>query len=151
MRQVTIMVLFALVAAVAFTTAPTAADESKKADAKPENKLIGTWKQVSAKYGGRDFKPPEGRTTLKHVTPTQFMWLSYDKDGNVTRAAGGRYTMKGVVYEETPEYGISGDFELIKGRAQTFKWKVEGNKWYHTGELSNGLTIQEVWERVEKQ
>ena len=79
-----------------------------------------------------------------------FMWASYDKDGKVTRAAGGDYTLKGEVYEETPEYGISSDFDLIKGKAQTFKRKVEGNKWYHNGKLSNGLTIEEVWERVEK-
>jgi hypothetical protein len=42
------------------------------------------------------------------------------------------------VYEETPEYGISADFDLIKAEAQTFTWKVEGNKWYHNGKLSNG-------------
>ncbi len=118
-------------------------------DPKTENKLVGTWKQVSAVYGGREFKFPEGTTTLKHVTPTQFMWASYDKDGVVSRTAGGGYTIKGDVYEETPEYGMSGDFEIIKGKAQTFTWKVEGNKWLHVGKLSNGLTIDEVWERVE--
>ena len=52
-------------------------------------------------------------------------------------------------YEETPEYGISNDFKLLKGKAQSFKWKVEGNKWYHNGKLSSGTTIEEVWERVQ--
>ncbi len=85
---------------------------------------------------------------VKHVTATQFMWATYDKDGKVTRAAGGDYTLKGEVYEETPEYGISSDFDEIKGKAQTFKWKVEGNKWHHNGKLSNGLSIEEVWGRV---
>ena len=117
---------------------------------KAENKLVGTWKLVSAKYGGEDYKFPEGNTTIKHVTPTQFMWATYDSDGKVTRAAGGGYTMKGDAYEETPEYGISADFDTIKGKAHTFKWKVDGNKWRHDGKLSNGLTIEEVWERVEK-
>ena len=41
-------------------------------------------------------------------------------------------------------------FDLIKGKAQTFKCKVEGNKWHHDGKLSNDLTIEEVWERVER-
>ena len=117
--------------------------------AKSENKLLGTWKSVSAKFGGQEYKFPEGTTTLKHVTPTQFMWTSYDKDGIMTRAAGGTYTLKGEAYVETPEYGMSGDFDIIKGKAQTFTWKVEGNKWFHNGKLSNGLTIEEVWERVE--
>ncbi len=138
-------VLVALVVAGAGARA-----EEPKGAAKADNKLLGTWKLVSAKYGGNEFKFPEGTTMVKHVTPTQFMWATYDKDGTVTRAAGGGYTLKDEVYEETPEYGISADFELIKGKAQTFKWKVEGNKWYHDGKLSNGQTIEEVWERVEK-
>src|SRR5262249_33608832 len=80
------------------------------------NKLVGTWKLVSGKYGGRDFKLPEGTTMLKHVTPTQFTWVTYDKDGKVFRMAGGSCTLKGDRYEETPEYGISSDFDLIKGK-----------------------------------
>lgn len=121
-----------------------------KGGSKTDNKLVGTWKLVSGKYGGNAFKFPEGTTMLKHVTPTQFMWATYDKDGKVTRAAGGGYTLKADVYEETPEYGISSDFDLIKGKAQTFTWKVDGNMWHHNGKLSNGLTIEELWERVEK-
>jgi hypothetical protein len=139
----------AVVGALAVAVATVCADEPK-GDAKSDNKLVGTWKLLSAKYGGEEFKFPEGDTMLKHVTPTQFMWATYDKDGKVTRAAGGGYTLKGDVYEETPEYGLGSDFDVIKGKAQTFKWKVEGKKWYHDGKLSNGLTIEEVWERVEK-
>jgi hypothetical protein len=118
-------------------TAATARPDEPKADAKSQHKLVGTWKLLSAKYGGQESKFPEGVTTVKHVTPTQFMWATYDKDGTVTRAAGGDYTLKGEVYEETPEYGISGDFDLIKGKAQTFNWKVEGNKWYHNGNIGH--------------
>ena len=139
---------FVVIFALAVTTAHVRADDPK-GGVKTENKLVGTWKLVSAKYGGEEIKFDDV-TTVKHVTPSQFMWASYEKNGNVTRAAGGDYTLKGEVYEETPEYGISGDFDVIKGKAQTFKWKVEGNKWYHKGKLSNGLTIDEVWERVEK-
>jgi hypothetical protein len=140
---------FAAIVALAATAASTRAEEPKGA-AKSDNKLVGTWKLVSAKYGGEEYKFPEGDTMLKHVTPTQFMWATYDKDGKVTRAAGGGYTLKGDTYEETPEYGIGSDFEVIKGKAQTFTWKVDGNKWHHNGKLSNGVTIEEVWERVEK-
>jgi len=139
----------AVIIALAVTAETGRADEPK-GEAKSDNKLVGTWKLASAKYGGQEHKFPEGVTTVKHVTPAQFMWATYDEDGKVTRAAGGGYTLKGEVYEETPEYGISSDFDLIKGKAQTFKWKVDGNKWHHTGQLSNGLTIEEVWERVEK-
>ncbi len=140
---------FALFVALAFATTHTVAEEPK-GDAKADNKLIGTWKLVSAKYGGNEFKLPEGTTMLKHVTPSQFMWAMYGEDGKVSRAAGGGYTLKGDDYAETPEYGLSSDFDLIKGQAHSFKCKVEGNKWRHDGKLASGLTIEEVWERVEK-
>ena len=102
------------------------------------------------RYGGREFKFPEGTTTIKHITPTQSMGASYDEDGRVTRAAGGSYTLKGEAYEETPEYGLSEDFEVIRGKPQSFRCEVDGSRWHHDGKLSNGLTIDEVWERVEK-
>lgn len=115
---------------------------------KTNHALVGTWKLVSAKYGGEDRTLPNEMTTLKHVTPSQFMWASYGDDGVVTRAAGGTYTVDGDSYAETPSYGFSDDFDAIKGSAQKFKWKVEGDKWHHSGALSNGLTIEEVWQRV---
>jgi hypothetical protein len=135
---------------VATAAAAIAWADEPKGEAKADNKLVGTWRLVSAKYGGNEFKFPEGTTMLKHVTPTQFMWATYDKDGTLTRAAGGAYTLKGEEYAETPEYGLGGDFEVIKGKTHTFKWKVEGNMWHHTGKLAGGLEIDEVWERVEK-
>ena len=123
-----------------------------RASQKPEpskscSTLVGTWKLASAKYGGNDYSP-QG-TTVKHVTPAQFMWASYGADGVVTRTAGGAYTLKGETYQETPEYGIGSDFDVVRGKPQTFTCRIDGNKWYHSGALSNGLTIEEVWERVE--
>jgi hypothetical protein len=62
-------------------TAATARPDESKGDGKSDNKLAGTWKLVSAKYGGEEFKFPEWDSMVKHVTATQFMWASYDKDG----------------------------------------------------------------------
>lgn len=136
-----------LILGLALTAAVARADEPQ-AGAKLEEKLLGTWKLISARYGGREAKFPEGVTMLKHVTSTQFMWATYDGEGKLTRAAGGGYMLTGGVYEETPEYGISRDFDLIKGKTHTFQCKIEGNRWYNDGKLSSGLTIEEVWERV---
>ncbi len=74
-----------------------AADEAKD-KAAPGKNLVGTWKLLTAKYGGNEYKYPEGTTMLKHVTPSQFMWATYDADGKVTRAAGGAYTIAGETY-----------------------------------------------------
>ena len=155
MRQISMAVLVSLVAVAAFTSftsgasGRSTADDSKKAQAMTENKLIGTWKQVKAKFGGKEAKIPEGTTQLKHITPTHYMFVDFDKDGKIFDARGGPYTLKGEKFEATPEYGVSENFNILKGKLQSFECKVEGNKWYHKGTLSNGLTIEEVWERVE--
>jgi hypothetical protein len=139
----------AVILALAATAAAVGADDPK-GDAKGEQKLVGTWKVVSAKYGGKEVKWPEGTTTVKHITPTQFMWATYDKDGKVIQAVGGPYALKGEDYTEIPEYGVGAVFEKIKGKTLPFKCKVEGNKWYHTSQSPTGTTVEEVWERVEK-
>src|SRR5262245_22243207 len=150
MRQVLMTVLVSLVAVTAFTSGRSTAGDPKQAETRTENKLIGTWKMVKAKYGGNEVTIPEGTTEFKHVTSAHFMLAAIDKDGKVLAAIGGPYSLKGENYVETPEYGLSEIFTNIKGQPQSFTWKVEGNKWYHNGTLSSGLTIEEVWERVEK-
>ena len=141
MRKITMTALLSLVAAIALTSARSVADDAK-AEAKPGNKLVGTWKLVSAKYGGKEVKFPEGSTRIKHITPTQFIWVHSDKDGKVGGGWGGAYTLKGEQYIEIPEYGVGGVPDLFKGKPQEFTWKVEANRWYHTGKLSSGLTIE---------
>jgi hypothetical protein len=138
--------LLILVAGIVSLADPSAAARAEE----PKNQLLGTWKLVSAKYGGKDYKFPDGSTTVKHVTPTQFMWATYDADGSVTRTAGGTYTLKGDAYEETSLYGVNAGLGLKKDNVHTFRWKIDGNKWHHTGKLAAGLTIEEVWERDEK-
>jgi hypothetical protein len=135
----------ATIIALAAATAAVRAD-----DAKGENPLVGTWKIVSGKYGGVESPRPAVVTTVKHITPTHYMWVTYDKDGQVTRTGGGPYKFKDGVMESTPEYGFGSDFQTIKGQRQSYKCKVEGNKWYQTGTLSTGQTLEEIWERVEK-
>jgi hypothetical protein len=120
-------------------------------EAKTPNKLVGTWKLVLGNYGGRESTLPKEATTLKHVTPTQYMWVTFDKDGQVTRTQGGPYMFDGGVLKSTPEYGLGREFEAIKGKQQLFKVKFDGNRWTQSGTLSTGTTLEEVWERVENQ
>jgi len=149
MRQISMAVLVSLVAVAAYTSGRSTADDQKKAEAMTENKLVGTWKQIKARFRGNEVKIPEGTTQLKHVTQTHFMFVDFDKDGKFIDAFGGPYTLKGEKYEETLEYGVGDVFKVLKGKPQSFECKVEGAKWYHNGTLTNGLTIEEVWERVE--
>ena len=139
-----------VVATMAVVIATNAAAADPTDAAKGVAPLIGTWKCVSSKYDGAEVNRPEGFTHVKHVTPTHFMWAVYDKDGKVASALGGSVVVKGDRYVETPEYWTGDGLDQLKGKPQEFTWKVDGKKWVHTGKLSSGLAIDEVWERVEK-
>lgn len=138
------MILIAVTAALV-----QGVDSHEEAEAKTDNVLVGNWKAVTRKYGGADFQSPEGEVTLKQLRRLSSCGSSMARtECNPHRRR--TYTIKGNEYVETPEYGIGSDVQLLKGKAQSFTWKVEGNKWYHVGTLRNGLTIDEVWERIEK-
>jgi len=89
----------AVIIALAVPAETCRADEPK-AEAKAGNTVVGTWKLAFAKYGGVERNFSGWGTTLKHVTPAQFIWVTYNEDGKVTRAAGGAYTLKDDVYEK---------------------------------------------------
>jgi hypothetical protein len=57
-----------LAAALALSATVAARADDPKAAAKGNPELVGTWKVMSAKYGGKDVKFPEGMTTVKHFT-----------------------------------------------------------------------------------
>jgi ketosteroid isomerase-like protein len=110
--------------------------------------LVGSWKLVSAKSGGQLIEFPPGTTILKHVTPTHFVWVHYDRNGQITQAGGGSYVLDGTRYDETPEYGLGEGVQPLLGKRQSFTARVEGNRWYHGGQESNGAVIEEIWERM---
>lgn len=143
-----------LVLSAWFMFAPSAGlAQGQQKDVVGENKLIGTWKLVSSKYAGVDTPIAEGATLIKHITPTHFMWAHCEKQGKVVVATGGSYTLKGDDYQETPEYSTARGFDAYKNKPVTFKCRIEKNKWYHTGNVTAGMkvvTVEEVWERLEK-
>jgi hypothetical protein len=143
--------LLAMIISFTSTTPSLAADEPRP-DSKLGDKLIGTWKLVSAKpcMGDkkadcrRERRPSSTSPGPVHVAFLRARWPAHEGYRRELHAQGG------TDYVESPEYSVSGDFDLIKGKAQSFTCKIEGNKWFHNGKLSNGLTIEEVWERVQK-
>jgi hypothetical protein len=115
------------------------------------NKLVGAWKLVSGKYGGQPATLSELGTSLKHITPTHYTWVTYNQDGEVTRIGGGVYVFDGKMMESTPVYGTGADIKSRKGKRHTYECKIEGKRLYQKGApLSTGLTIEEVWELVGK-
>ena len=65
-----------------------AAEQGNK-DAAQDN-VIGTWKLVSARYGDQVIEGQKLEITLKHITSTSFVWLSYHAENQSGLADGRR-------------------------------------------------------------
>jgi hypothetical protein len=110
--------------------------------------LIGTWKMVSAKFGGQTSELPQRLHVLKHITPTHMTWMRIQPEsGEVVAMACGKWKLDGDQFSDMPEFGMGPDFATVKGGTHTFTCKIVGDRWHHTGKLQTGLTIEEVWER----
>ena len=140
----------ALAVAVALIMGFTAVSADKQKPAKGVGGLVGTWQLVSTKYGdAKDFTDyPADRVRLKMITATHFTWVDYPADSKkIASAAGGPWTLDDEAYTETIEFAGEG-MESYLGKKQTFKIKVEGDKLSQSGQLSDGLKIEEVWRRA---
>jgi hypothetical protein len=107
---------------------------------------VGTWKLVSAKANGKAVDVPAGTTVLKHVTPTDFVFVYYTPQGLITVAGGGRYTYNGTRYAESVEYGVGEGMAPYIGKTQEFTLRIESGRWYQSGTETDGTAVEEVWE-----
>jgi hypothetical protein len=110
--------------------------------------LVGAWQLVSARYTAADGKVTEVSgdqvRSLKVLNDGRFSFVTVKADGTFIRAAAGRYAVDRNSYTETIDYT---SVDNIRGKTYTFKWRVEGNTWYHSGELE-GSRFEEVWRRA---
>jgi hypothetical protein len=88
MREVTLAVLVFVVALATFTPGRSTADGPAQAEARTRNELVGTWKMVKAKYGGREAKILDDHTEFKHITP-RFMLVALTKMARLSRPSAG--------------------------------------------------------------
>lgn len=113
-----------------------------------DNKLVGTWKLKSATLGGATKEIPEAVNIYKHVTPTHFVGVTYDKDGKFIRSHGGKYVKKGDEYVETVEFTSIDAMKVLIGKESKFTCRFDGDQWLHKGATAAGAPIDEVWVRV---
>jgi hypothetical protein len=112
--------------------------------------VAGTWRIVAQSADGEPV-PDLGKTEahIKHVTDAQFTWVTYNNETKqVTSALGGTCAIAGDTYIETPQYGLGQALELLRDKPQKFTWKLDEDRLHISGQLSNGLKLEEVWERV---
>ena len=110
---------------------------------------FGAWQLASYKYGDQDkwSDAPQGQRRIKLITDTYFTWVAYEPSGKVQSMAGGKCTYNQGAYTETIEYAGEGMTDYL-GKKQSFTLRLEGDKLHQSGQLSDGMKIEEVWERV---
>ncbi|NLU39707.1 MAG: helix-turn-helix transcriptional regulator [Bacteroidales bacterium] len=121
-----------------------------KNDAQQESsKIIGTWKIISNKVGnGETVMASESSPSLKLITQSHFTWIRYNADTQLIEgSAGGRYIFEGDSYIEILDFG-SLEMKGYLGTKSTFKVLFDGNKMTISGNLSSGLKVEQVWEKV---
>jgi hypothetical protein len=112
---------------------------------------LGTWQLVSAKYGdATEFSDaPKDTKHLKMLTETRFVWVRYDvKTKVLADSMGGSYSLQDGKYTETVEFCFPESMKTYLGKKQEFTIKIDGDKLTQSGKLSDGMKIEEVWQRV---
>ena len=130
-----------LLTAVLFGAEPSAKDAGH----------LGTWRLISTKYGdAKEFSDvSKDEPHIKIITPTHFIWVIYDpKTKLVSTSMGGSCRLQGSNYTETIEYFLPEGMKVYLGKEQVFTIKIEGDKLFQSGKLSDEMKIEEVWQRV---
>jgi len=113
--------------------------------------LLGTWELVSYKYGDqKEFADrPKDQGNIKMITETYYIWVQFPTSTKeVQEGSGGSYSLSGNTYTESTDFAIGPMMKTYLGKNHVFTVRVEGDKLYHSGALSDGLKIEEVWHRL---
>lgn len=136
-----------------FTTMPVIAEDKTpqpKTEQELRDKLVGSWKIVSASFDGKPSELHRTSITIKHITPVHVIWIGYQpEDRRIFRSAGGSWTTKEMKLVETMRYGLDEKFrEGSFGKSLAFDCRFEEDRWIQSGKLPNGVFLEEIWQRV---
>ncbi len=112
---------------------------------------LGTWRLVSTKYGdAKEFSDvSQSGPHLKMLTSNRFIWVIYNsKTKLVGVSMGGSYRLEGSNYTESVEFLFPEGMKIYLGKEQVFTIRVEGDRLFQSGNLSDGQNIEEIWQRV---
>jgi hypothetical protein len=112
--------------------------------ARLKRELPGTWDCVSL------VDAPKQISHIKHVTPTHYTWVTYDRDRNtILSVSGGTWTIKDGKYEELCEFA-SETHPHLRGKANAFTVNLGGDKWDLKAGPDSEINVDEVWTRLKQ-
>ena len=129
---------------------PNASSPTKLSDDELRKQLIGSWRIVSASFGGVPSELHRNSITIKHITPVHIIWIGYQPDDRrIFRSAGGSWKVVDGKYIETMRYGLDEKFKQnIFGKDFAFDCKFEGDLWIQSAKLPDGSDMIETWQRI---
>ena len=127
-----------------------ASSPSKRTDDEIRKELVGSWRIVSASFGGVPSELHKNSITIKHITPVHIIWIGYQPDDRrIFRSAGGSWKVVDGKYIETMRYGLDEKFKQnIFGKDFAFDCKFEGDLWIQSAKLPDGSDMIETWQRI---
>lgn len=116
----------------------------------PANELEGTWRMESQVHVYPDSVVDQNENwgaNFKILNSTHFAWGRETEDGESVLAGGGRYEYhpEENLYVEHIQYHSD---PALSGETLRFEARVEGDTWYHIGEVGE-YKLREVWKRVD--
>lgn len=115
--------------------------------------LVGTWNQQSNKASTDSLwtEFPSFVGYMKLVTPTHFVWVKYNTEGDeVMGSGGGTYTLSNDQYIEHLQFfhPTTGGYSTA---TSTFDYTLENNNWQIAGSVDDGSGVsdrfEEIWEK----
>lgn len=116
-----------------------------------DTSLQGTWELLTQRSDpdGPEISYPDFVKYLKHITPTHFVWIQYNSDGDEISGAGsGTYQFDGKRYVENVQMAHPTGSNITDAQI-TFDCVLEGNRWIHYS-TTESIYVDEKWIRVDK-
>jgi hypothetical protein len=120
-------------------------------DEEIRTQLVGSWRIVSASFGGVPSELHRTSITIKHITPVHLIWIGYQPDDRkIFRSAGGTWKVVDGKYIETMRYGLDPQFKQnVFGKDFAFDCRFEGDLWIQSATLPDGSEMIETWQRIQ--
>lgn len=109
--------------------------------------LAGAWRITDRMRNGEMSAMRLGaRKTIKMISGTRFQWAAFNPETKqFSGTGGGTVILENGKYKEHIEF-FSRNPDRV-GADLSFDYKVDGNKWDHSGLSSTGSPIREIWTR----